>query len=436
MASRRNFLRSLVPMALLTTGAAYAVASWNWCGRWEERAPVLLGQVHAEGPLRAGAAKVALTPPFPVVVAGYAPPRPEARQSDPPLHARAVVLSAGDVRVGLVSLEMLSAPASVVDGIRQRAADLGLQGVIVFATHTHSSFGGFDERLMAQLAGTGRFRPQAVEAAVSAGSEALHKAAANLTDVTLEVGDAREPGFVYTRTGGEIPDGDLSRVVLRGASGPVAEVMVFGAHPTLIPRERAFVDPDYPGRLSELHEAKGGVTLVLQGAAGNASVAYSEGQGVARSAAFAQALAGLAEKAELKPTPGPVRLAWARAEVTLPKPDATRLVPSFARNAGNNFLCQSAPHQTEVSALAVGPLELLMMPAEPTVGAGAVLRGRTGATHVLGLSDGYIGYVDTPDRVEGGSGESLRQYFGAVLLDKLGAGAQLASEAAGFRREP
>jgi hypothetical protein len=68
------------------------------------------------------------------------------------------------------------------------------------------------------------------------------------------------------------------------------------------------------------------------------------------------------------------------------------------------------------------------------VGAGAVLRGRTGATHVLGLSDGYIGYLDTPDRVEGASGESHRQYFGAALLDTLGAGAQLASEAAGFSR--
>ncbi|NPC85334.1 hypothetical protein HPC49_44960, partial [Pyxidicoccus fallax] len=90
--------RSLIPLMLLTAGAAYALASWNWCGVWTERAPVLLSQVRGEGSLRAGAAKVALAPPFPVVVAGYSPPRPEAEQADPPVYARAVVLEAGGTR--------------------------------------------------------------------------------------------------------------------------------------------------------------------------------------------------------------------------------------------------------------------------------------------------------------------------------------------------
>src|SRR5512143_1213495 len=114
MATRRRSLRSLLPFALLTAGAAYALASWNWCGRWEESAPVLRGQVRAEGPLRAGAAKVDLVPPFPVVVAGYPPPRPEASQATPPLHARAIVLQAGEARVGLVTLELMSVTAPMV----------------------------------------------------------------------------------------------------------------------------------------------------------------------------------------------------------------------------------------------------------------------------------------------------------------------------------
>lgn len=437
MHSRRRFLRSLLPIILLSVGAAYAIASWNWCGRWVERAPVLLGQVRAEGPLRAGAAKVVLQPPFPVVVAGYPPPRAEARQANPPLHARAVVLASDDVRVGLVSLDLLSAPDALVRGIRERTADLGLQGVLVFATHTHSSFGGYDERLMVQLAGTGRFRPAAVEAAVSAAEEALRKASASLTDVTLERGEVSEPSFVYSRTGGDAPPGLLTRVVLRGASAPVAELLVFGGHPTLIPRGREYVDPDYPGRLSELHEARGGVALVLQGAAGNASVAFNDGRhGVARAAAFAEALAGLADRAALTASEGPVRLALARAEVALPRPDASRLVPSFSRAAGDNFLCGASPKTAEVSALVLGPLRLLLLPAEPSVGAGAVLTRRTGATGVLGLADGYLGYLETPERVKEGSGESRRQYFGPELLERLGEGARLAAEAAGFTREP
>lgn len=436
MERRRRVLRSLLPLALLTAGAAYALASWNWCGPWEVRPPVLRGEVRAEGPLRAGAARVELQPPFPAVVAGYPPPRPLASQAELPLQARAVVLQAGEARVGLVSLELLSVTEPMVARLRERASELGLGDVLVFATHTHSSFGGYDERVVAQLVGTGRFREAAVEAAVSAASAALRQAASALSEVTLEVGRAEEPGLVRSRTGGAPPDGALTRVVLRGAAGPVAELLLFAAHPTLVPRRREYVDPDYPGRLSALREAQGGVALVLQGTVGNASVAFHEGQGVERAAAFAQALDRLAEHAAPAALPGPTRLALARAEVTLPRPDASRLVPSLTRAAGDNLLCHSATRRAEVSALVLGPLELLTLPGEPTVGAGQELARRTGATEVLGLSGGYLGYVETPELVAQATGESKRQYYGSSLLERLSTAAQLAAGAAGFTPGP
>jgi hypothetical protein len=431
---RRRFLRFLFPLTLLAMGSAYALASWNWCGWWNERAPVLLGQVRAEGPVRAGAAKVPLAPPYPVVVAGYPLPRPEASQADPEPQARAVVLASGEVRVGLVSLELLLVPEELVAAVRERVADLRLQGLVVVATHAHSSFGGYDPRLVSQLAGTGRFRKEAWEAVVAGASEALHQAAARLTDVTLEVGEAREPGLVRSRSGGEDPDGALTRAVLRGGSGPVAELLVFSAHPTLVPRERALVDPDWPGRLSLLREEAGGVALVLQGTVGNVSVAFDEGEGVEKVRAYARALAGLAERAEPRAV-GPPRLGFARARVALPRPDTSRLVPSYSRAAGDNFLCASSSRTAEVGALALGPLELLLFPSEPTVGAGLALVRRTGATGVLGLADGYVGYVDTPEQVRAGEGEARRQYFSPALLERLGAGAELAAQAAGFTRE-
>ncbi|PTL76455.1 neutral/alkaline non-lysosomal ceramidase N-terminal domain-containing protein [Vitiosangium sp. GDMCC 1.1324] len=432
MSSRwRRLLRSLLPLALLTIGSAYALASWNWCGRWPERAPVVLGKVSAEGPLRAGAARVALAPPYPVVVAGYRPPRPEASQADPVPQARAVVLGAGDVKVGLVSLELLLVPDELVAAVRERTADLGLQDVVVVATHAHSSFGGYDPRMVSQIAGTGRFRKAALEAAVAGATEALRQAAARLTDVTLEVGEAKDSVLVRSRAGGEIPDGTLTRAVLRGAEGRVAELLVFAAHPTVVPRDRAFVDPDWPGRLSVLREEQGGVVMVLQGAGGNVSVSYGEGEGVVRALSFARAVSGLAERAVPAPV-GSSRLAFTRVEVALPRPDSSRLVPAFSRAAGDNFLCASSSRTAEVGALMLGPLELVLMPGEPTVGSGAVLVRRTGASGVLGLADGYVGYVETPEKIQEGAGEAHRQYFGPTLLERLGAGAEMAARAAGF----
>ena len=436
MASPRHARwRSLIPLVVLTVGAAYSLASWNWCGVWAEQPPVVLSQARGEGPLRAGAAKVALVPPFPVVVAGYSPPRPEALQADPPLHARAVVLEAGGARVGLVSLELLSVTSELVDRVRERAAAAGLRDVLVTATHTHSSLGGYDPRLVAQLVGVGRYRQESVDAIVDAAVSALTQAATTLTDVTLEVGEAREQGLVYTRSGGTRPDGVMTRAVLRGQAGPVAELLVFAAHPTLVPRQRAYVDPDYPGRLSSLREAEGsGVTLMLQGTVGNASVDFTKGQGLERVSGFARALAELAGKAPLSAAGPSVRLSLARVEVTMPRPDSSRLVPSLTRAAGDNLLCGSAQRSAEVSALALGPLELVTVPGEPTVDAGAELVRRTGATGVLGLADGYLGYVETPAMVKDGKGESRRQYFGPGLLERLAVAAELAAGTAGFTR--
>jgi hypothetical protein len=51
---------------------------------------------------------------------------------------------------------------------------------------------------------------------------------------------------------------------------------------------------------------------------------------------------------------------------------------------------------------------------------------------VLGLASGYVGYVEAPERVSAVEGESRLQYFGATLLERLGAGAELAAQAAGF----
>ncbi|WP_338870321.1 neutral/alkaline non-lysosomal ceramidase N-terminal domain-containing protein [Myxococcus stipitatus] len=433
--SRRASWRSLFPLVLLTVGAAYALGSWNWCGTWDERAPVLLSQVKARGLLRAGAAKVALNPPFPVVVAGYAPPRAEAKEADPPLHARAVVLEVGGSRVGLVSLELLFVTDSVTARVRELARASGLEDVLVLATHTHSSLGGYDPRLVSQLVGTGRYREDSLEAIATAASSALQQARAALTDVTMEMGETKKPKFVYARSGGSESDGTLQRVVLRGAAAPVAELLFFAAHPTMVPRQRGYVDPDYPGRLSALRESEGsGVTLLLQGTVGNISVAFSQGQGLERVSAFAHALAEVAGEVPLAPVGPEVRLSLVRTEAAMPRPDASRLVPSLTRAAGDNLLCGSAERTAEVAALVLGPLQLVTVPGEPTVDAGAELVRRTGASGVMGLAGGYVGYVEAPSLVRAEQGESRRQYFGPTLLDQLGAAAELAASTAGFMR--
>ncbi len=90
-----------------------------------------------EVPLRAGLARVDITPAAFLPMAGY-----ENRKCGPangihdPLHAKALLLEAGDHRVGIVTVDLISL---VSERLRRDAADkLGISLLLVAAAHTHS----------------------------------------------------------------------------------------------------------------------------------------------------------------------------------------------------------------------------------------------------------------------------------------------------------
>ena len=449
MASSR-YLRALGPVVLLAVGGAYAMASGNWCGEWLAGQPVVIASGRSvESVWRAGAARVELQPPWPVVAAGYPPPRREVTQSSPPLHARAVVLEAEGLRIGLVSLDLLSVSPEIVSAVRSGAdaAGLALNELVVVATHTHSSFGGYDPRLVAQLAGTGRFREESVHAASDCAVRALREAASSLEGVKLEVSEGTLEGLVHPRSG-EVADTRSLRLMLRALDRPVAELWVVNAHPTLEPRRAEALSPDYPGRVEDPEAAILWPVIVLQGAAGNARAVVPEGEGESKSARFAAALDdrmraldldGSKEESEPAAEPSdepdpeapeelPV-LAFARVKVGLPRPDSSRLAPWFARAAGDNLLCASSEKTAELVALQLGPVRLFAVPGEPTAAAGASIEARAGATRVLGLADGYLGYIESAELVRARSGEAKRQYFRPELIDSLAEAAETAASA-------
>jgi hypothetical protein len=72
---------------------------------------------------------------------------------------------------------------------------------------------------------------------------------------------------------------------------------------------------------------------------------------------------------------------------------------------------------------------LVSVPGEPTSDAAREIQSASSATRVLALTDGYIGYVDTAERVKAGQGESKRQYFGPTLSSVLARAAAAATQA-------
>src|SRR5262245_53319761 len=153
---RRRVRWLLAPLAL------YAGLLFDWRPARDPR-PLVLRRFTGTGPLRAGAARVALDPPLPIVRAGYGPTRALATSVHDPLEVRAVVLECAGRSLAIVLADLVLIPDRLARALEARVADLGLGGVLLAATHTHSSFGGFDERLLAQAAGTGRYRREVAE---------------------------------------------------------------------------------------------------------------------------------------------------------------------------------------------------------------------------------------------------------------------------------
>lgn len=413
---RRRWLIGLLAIAFGLAGLS--VLAWgDHCGPWPDRAPWVRAAGRDEGALRAGAAAVALAPHFPVTVAGYPPLRPTATSSAAPLMARATVVEVGRSRVSLVELDTLLVTARM-----QRAVQEGQRGPVwLLAAHAHSSLGGYDHRPVAELAALGRYDELDEALLIDAARAALTQAHDALEPARLEVASLDVEGLNVPRSGDEV-ERRLTVVRFLGVA-PVAQWVIFSAHPTLASPQAAQLDPDWPGRLAGPGTSP--VTLVLQGAGGNASVDRSA---ATTPEAFAAKLLDQVVAAVGQPvTP---RLEWAEVGLALPRPDGSRLAPGPLARPMENLLCWGQEREAMVSLLRLGAVSFLFTTLEPSAVAGRGLKSLAEVDRVLGLANGYHGYLEPEAVAQASQGESKRQYFGPHLSELVGRAAALAKEAA------
>jgi hypothetical protein len=363
------------------------------------------------------------------VRAGYGPRRARAEVERDPLEVRAVVLRAADRGLALVLADLVLVPEDLDEALDARLADLGLDVVLV-ATHTHSSVGGFDRRLLAQFVGTGRYREDVVAAVLDRSEEAVRQAAARLVPVQVYTGERRLADWAENRSTPGAPIDDVLTVAALTAVGgaPVATLAIAAAHPTLHPRTVPELTADYPGVAMRRLAAGGAPALLFQGAHGDARPLGSGRAAIESAGAFVAAqVAETATQARV----APVRLAFAEAEIALPRAELQRARSFFVRRPASNLLQWLAPSRSRVTVVTLGDLTLLGVPGEPTAEAARRIVAaipRSGSDdrrfRVFSLAQGYVGYVETPERVSRGEGEGRRAWFAPELLEVVTRGLQ------------
>lgn len=225
--------------------------------------------------LRAGAAEVVITPPVGALLDGYSGREGGATGVHDDLHARALVVDDGATQAAIVGCDLIGVDRRLVAMVRERAsAATGIPAghMMVAATHTHAGPAGLRRDLDQPLT-------EVMARTIAGAIEAAHRA---LRPVVLKAGRGSVDSVSQSRRDPAGPFDDALRVLLfdspEPADGPVASIVNFACHPTVLYRTNMLISADYPGHAVRtvkdvLGEAP---VLFLNGACGDVNPAWIE----------------------------------------------------------------------------------------------------------------------------------------------------------------
>jgi neutral ceramidase len=408
--------------------------------------------------LQAAAAAVVITPPIGTPMAGYYYERAAEGVHDD-LYAKVIVLSQGQTRAALVSLDLISTPQGLVDDIRQEIQQTtGIPGhnVMVSATHAHTGPVLAGRGLRDDAMGEEHELVKRYSASLPAKvAEAVRNAEASMAPVTVSAARGQEPSLAFNRrfhmvdgTVGWNP-GKLNPNILKPA-GPIdPDVAIVRFQPIATdPKQPTapkavyvnyavhldniggpVISADMPGTLASLLGMVLGpelVTVYTSGCCGDINhinVRWAEPQrGFENATRMGVVLAGAVLRTwpDLKPLKR-TRLQVKRAVVELPLPpispsdvetaravvarhqDPSAKQPSFletvqAYKVLDVEACKGQPVPVEVQVVSLGDeVAWVSLPGEIFVELGLAIKQDSPFTHTIlaELSNGSIGYIPT-----------------------------------------
>lgn len=397
----------------------------------------------AEPPLRAGVARVEITPPMEMGAAlgGYGErmSRPATGVHDR-VWAKAIWLTDGSVHFALVSVDTLAFPPPLQRAVWARLIQSGSapDGFLLLPSHSHNSFD-----LMAlhpdnvfAIPQMGVYHPAAFEHLVSKLVSVISASRQNLEPVQLGTAQRQLPGWHRNRrsaTGTIDPELTLTRIDRRNGS-PLAILVNWAAHPTFLGPKDMLFSGDWPGALQRSLEdfvGNGVTVLYSNGAQGDLSPTPRPGGGQTweQAEAYGRGLALECWKLWKETNcENNVPLAFHRSTITLPP---RKKHPDFLKIGGKEYglvdqgleamLQRLFPSETESTCLRLGSLVIAGVPGELTAELGLEVKKRVrtalGLPHVVigGLSNEWVSYILSPEEYRRGGYEATISFYGEEL---------------------
>ena len=191
------------------------------------------------------------------------------------LHARALVVDDGTTQAAVVSCDLIGVDRHTTEAVRglvAAATDIPAEHVMVCATHTHAGPRGMHRQEDSAL--------RDVQNRLIAG--AVEQAWRNKRPCVLKAGRGSVDSVSQSRRDPAAPIDDTLRVLLfdalRHDEPPVASVVNFACHATVLYHTNMQISADYPGQaLATVRKIVGDApSLFLQGACGDINPAWIE----------------------------------------------------------------------------------------------------------------------------------------------------------------
>ena len=428
--------------------------------------------------LRAGVAKVEVTPPVGVRMSGFAGRAFPSMAVHDPLCARALVLDDGRRRAALVTMDLIGISEKAVAKVREEAASsagIAQDGLLLAGTHTHSGPTFWDDgTFTAQERGYWDELPGRLAAVLKEAADSLTPARLGWASGWSAVGINRRetvPGGLVTlgrdHFGRFDPELGLIRVD-RADGAPLAGLMNYACHAVCLVADNYLLSADYPGFAAYRFERAigGGVMgLFFNGACGNINPREAAvGHGVASGGSFtiaqragehlAREAARVWKQAEPRED---IALSFARKQVALPTNRARAIKaaeeglqqaeqraaypheelspyvtwydppnPERARKRLERLKAEGdAPVKCEIQAIVAGPVAFVGWPGEIFCELGMMVKEASPfrPTYTIGYANGSIGYVPTPEAFPQGGYEvgvaaHLADNAGLVLVQE------------------
>lgn len=401
-----------------------------------------LGAVTA-APLRAGVARIDLTPPLEMKAAlgGYGErmSRPATGVHDR-IWAKALVLRDGEQRRVIVTADVLAFPPGLRQSVAEAVSADGwrAEDLLLLASHSHTSFDltALNPKNTFKIPQLGLYHPELREWTVAKLAEVIRLAARDPAAVSVGSGMKTLEGWNRNRRRpGGVADRDLTLARLDTAEGkPLAVLVNWTAHPTFMDPRHMDFSGDWPGHLQRTLEAligSGVTVLYFNGAEGDQSPTPRPNGGSAweQAECYGRELALEAWRVwqGIQPQAAP-SFAWRVDAVPLP---ARVAHPDFMKTGGAEYgldernvgalLDRMCPTNTVSTAARLGDLVIAGVPGEMAAGLGleikATVRRQTGAKYVAigGLANEWISYLLAADEYRRGGYEASMSFYGETL---------------------